>query len=299
MSEVLWDEIPLRRLSDIRTDWERLNSSSSPILSLDFYLIALDYFDRDTVRCMTAKDLKTQEIVAITLVCKSGMGVYRTYQPSQAPIGCWLQTGSIPTKSLIKGLLTKLAAWPLGFSLTQQDPAVSALINIETSDTLPYITIGSVPCSGSFEDYWAERGKNLRQNTNKSANRLAKEGYELTVKRITEPTEMAEAVTRYAHLEAQSWKAEGETAVAPDNDQGQFYARLLTDYAQKNQAMVFELWANDDLIVSELCIMNEEEVIILKTTYNEYFQRFSPASILRKQQFEFFFDETSLKRLEF
>jgi hypothetical protein len=299
MSEVLWDEIPLRRLSDYRTDWERLNRSASPILSIDFFLISIRYFDRENVRCMMARDRSTQQIIAITLVCITGWGVGRTYQPSQAPIGCWLQSPEVSTKALITALMPKLSAWPLGFSITQQDPNVSVINDIESNETLPYITIGHVPCIGTFEEYWASRGKNLRQNTNKSANRMAKEGYELAVKRITEADQMPEAVTRYATLEAQSWKADGATAVAPDNDQGQFYIDLLSDYANREQAMVFELWANEELIVSELCILNDEELIILKTTYNETFQRFSPASILRKQQFEYIFDQTDLKRVEF
>jgi hypothetical protein len=299
MSEVLWDEIPLRHLSEYRSDWERLNTSASPILSIDFFLIAIKHFNQENIRFLIARDRASNSVIAMTLVCVTGWGVSRTYQPSQAPIGCWLQSKDVSTKTLITALMPKLSAWPLGFSLTQQDPAVSVMNGIEESEKLSYITIGSVPCEGSFETYWAERGKNLRQNTNKSANRLAKEGYELSVKRISAPDEMSDAVTRYATLEAKSWKADGSTAVAPDNEQGRFYIELLSDYARRDKAMVFELWANEELIVSELCILNDEEIIILKTTYNEEFQRFSPASILRKQQFEFIFDETPLKRVEF
>lgn len=217
----------------------------------------------------------------------------------QMPLGAWLQA---PGTRLVDACDALVRHMPLAlqFSIRQIDPyfverpAAGARL-----DTIDYIQTAWVELSGSFDDYWAARGKNLRANMKKQRNRLLKDGIATRMEVLMLPHDMDRAVAEYAALESRGWKAGEGTAVSEEHPQFEFYKRMLLRFALQGKARVYRYFFDEALVACELCICHNEEMVILKTTHDESVQPFSPASLLREEMFAALFREGEIGRVEF
>jgi CelD/BcsL family acetyltransferase involved in cellulose biosynthesis len=211
-----------------------------------------------------------------------------------------LQDKKIATASLLSELRKTLPFPTLLVGVTQQDPDL--LARPEKADgisTLDYIQTARVSLNGSFEDYWSKRGKNLRQNLNRQRNRLEREGVQVTLKIITEATEITQAIVDYGRLESAGWKNAGGTAIHIDNSQGKFYRDMLINFCGHQDALVFQYYYGDQLVATDLCIKNNHGLVILKTTYDETITTSSPAMLMRQEAFEYIFNNKLVEKIEF
>ena len=113
------------------------------------------------------------------------------------------------------------------------------------------------------------------------------------------PDDIDEAIEQYGKLESSGWKSGTNTAITPDNDQGRFYKSLFGKLAHNKQTIIFQLFLGDTIIASDLTLLSNQSIIILKTTYDENYKRFSPATVLRKFQFEKIFNAPQISQIEF
>lgn len=295
-----WQAKPIDPSSPDIEDWAELHRvcSASPLLHPDFLLAALrEYGGRDTHMWTCRKDGR---LLAAAVLRTDGPLRIGTFQPSQAPIGFWLQRPEVPTAELVADLAARQPPWRLVLSITQQDPA---LLNrpadtrlLRTSD---YIDTARITIATDWGTYWQTRGSNLRQNIRKARNRAEKAGKRCELRTITTADGIADAVRIYGDIESRSWKASEGTAVSPDNDQGRFYTDLLTRFAQRDSARCYQLWIDDQVAATDLCILGREEIVILKTTFDEAFKDFSPAFLMRETAFAALFGEGRCRRIEF
>ncbi len=240
------------------------------------------------------------QINCLAIVVKSGFGKWHTFQPSQAPLGLWNQNPASSIVELTTSLRASLPGHCLQFAITQQDPDfISRPATSRQLQTLDYIQTARVTVTGSFDDYWAKRGKNLRQNMRRQRNRLARENTDLNLSIIREPDAIQAAVKAYGELESKGWKAELGTAIHIDNSQGIFYKNMLENFARRNQAIVFQYHYGEDLVATDFCIIGGESLIILKTTYEESISGSSPAMLMREEAFNIIFTEKLAKKIEF
>ena len=202
---------------------------------------------------------------------------------------------------LLNGLVRKLPGLPLVIGVTQCDPFLfprppgSALMQ-----TLDYVDTARIRIEGSFDDYWAARGKNLRANLKKQRVRLAKEGYTVHMETSRAPEQMAAAVADYGLLESAGWKAQGGTAIHPDNKQGRFYCSMLEGFARRDAASVIRYCLNGKVMAMNLCIEGNGSLIVLKTTYDETVpSHLSPAFLMREETCQQMFAEQKFSTLEF
>ncbi|WP_172452622.1 GNAT family N-acetyltransferase [Chromatium okenii] len=100
-------------------------------------------------------------------------------------------------------------------------------------------------------------------------------------------------------LESQGWKGLQGTSIHANNIQGAFYAQLMKEFAVSGNASVYELYFNDTLVASRLCIFNSEMLIILKTTYAEEFSEYAPGRLLLYAVIEREFAQKRVKKIEF
>jgi len=84
-----------------------------------------------------------------------------------------------------------------------------------------------------------------------------------------------------------------------DNDQGRFYLRLLQDAAARGEAVVYEYHFNDRPVAINLCLVRKGTLIILKTTYDETTQPYSPAQLLLQDLLEELHRAATIRRVEF
>ena len=294
-----WKLYPIDEFERHRDDWQRLSreAKTSPLLDADFLFPALKLFG-------SGKEFLAvygEESSAMAILIPKGGVAWETFQPSQAPMGAWLQKDGMDLQLLLAKLLKVLPGFPLVFGLTQQDPdLLPRPVEKPNLKTLDYIDTARITVEGSFDEYWQSRGKNLRHNMKKQRNNLEKLGIETRLELITEPGGVAEAIADYGRIESASWKAEGGTAIHPDNDQGRFYRAMLEAFCRQGAGRIYRYWYNDRIAAMDLCIEGNGSIIILKTTYDESVSNgTSPAFLMRQDSFRQIFDEGRLKRIEF
>lgn len=295
-----WACYPIDDFSKHRAAWDSLNATfdENPILDSRFVDKAIKWFGDSKLVLAICTSQNT--VCCMAVLWKPRFGMWQTFQPSQSPLGFWVQDGAYATSELCTSLLKSKLGFSFALGITQQDPAIIVRpAQTARVQTLDYIDTARVTVAGSFEDYWAERGKNLRQNLRRQKNRLQRENIQTHLKIIAKSDEMQKAVEEYGLLESAGWKSKENTAVHGSNTQGKFYAELLSEFAKSDQALAFQYWYDETLVASDLCIKGGRDLVILKTTYDEGITTTSPAMLMRKESFEYICEKQMARRIEF
>lgn len=295
-----WTRKSIDRRNPIPESWHDLHSRlcASPLLHADFLSAALHAFgldDEELFECTS-----DGEVVCTAVLRPVGAGKWATFQPSQAPIGFWLQDPGHNLAALIEALHASMPLMTAVVSITQQDPERLARPSESPRlSTLDYIDTARIVIEEDWANYWAKRGSNLRHNLKRSKSKLVSAGRSYRLRTVTARHELSEAVATYGRIESGSWKASEGTAVSADNDQGKFYTELLERFADRGRAICYQLLIDDEVAATDLCIADSSEIVILKTTYDERFRDYSPAFLMRELAFQRIFDERSFRRIEF
>lgn len=295
-----WTIYPIGEYEGHKQEWDKLNSrnGNTPLLDSRFVSPLLHNFGTNREKLAICKVNGTACCMAI--VVRTRLGVWQTFQPSQAPIGCWVQAGDTPIELLANTLRKALPGPVFLLGITQQDPGLLPRPdNSPELDTIDYISTARVAIDCSFDDYWSKRGKNLRQNLRRQRNRLGREHVDIELLLVQAPELIHDAVNEYGILETAGWKSESNTAIHIDNSQGRFYEQMLSNFAENSQAIIFQYRYNKKLVATDLCIIGGGSLIILKTTYDESISTSSPAMLMREEAFNVIFSEHLADKIEF
>jgi CelD/BcsL family acetyltransferase involved in cellulose biosynthesis len=280
--------------------WDELNSRCNNLPFLDSRFIGplLEVFGSGGEKLVIGTE--NGRPVAAAIVTRAGMGRWALFQPSQMPLGPLLILPQLSSETVAAGLLKALPGASLALGLTQLDPAANPRPeNSEKFSTLDYIQTAWVDIAGEFDDYWAARGKNLRQNMKKQRNKLAAEGVEISFDVIRDAASVSEAIQQYGILETASWKSGEGTAVSLDNDQGRFYKAMLERFCEAGRGVIYRYRFGDQVAAMDLCIESGDVLVILKTAYDGSNKSLSPAFLMREEQFQRLFAEKKISRVEF
>jgi len=284
----------------IAHEWDRLNSlrMNLPFMSAAAMVAALAAFGTGDERLFVGR--QGARVVAMFLLAPHGRWRWATFQPSQIPLGAWVAEPALEVTWLGRSLIHKSLRTCLALSVTQVDPLIQPRTT-DTPNTLhsDYIETGWVDIEGSFADYWAARGKNLRQNLRKQRNKLATDTVRTQMRVLTAPHDMAPALARYGALESSGWKAGEGTSIHPDNAQGRFYTQLFVDAATRGEAVIYEYLFDDRTVAMNLGLLRDGVLVVLKTTYDESIKLFSPASLLREEELQSLFAQGHIRRVEY
>jgi CelD/BcsL family acetyltransferase involved in cellulose biosynthesis len=289
-----WTVIPAAHFADHAAQWDALQATNvaAPMLQADFAAALLDAFGTGDELLAICGD-------AMAIVRPHGRGSWATFQPAQAPLGMWIERPGIDRAAAMASLLRALPGAALVLGLTQLDPMLAPA----PMDAIDYIQTARITVAGSFDDYWAARGKNLRGNLKKQRTKLAADGVILRLEVTRDAQAMMAAVADFGRLESAGWKAQAGTAVHLDNAQGRFYSRMLAAFAERGAASVYRYWFGDQLVAMDLCISQGDCIVVLKTTYDESVPKtFSPALLMREEAVRALFDTapaSGLARIEF
>ena len=307
-----WRLLPGAAFDTIAREWDELNEASfnSPLLTASFVRHLLVHFGSGGERI--ALRGTGDRLDAAMIVGPGGIAV-STFQPSQAPIGLWLQRAprreageaGIPPLDVdaLQALMPRLGAFNALLGLLQLDPDFttrpSAGADCSRVMTGDYIQTARITVAGSFDAYWAARGKNLRSNMKKQRAKLEADGTVLRHAVVTQPNDVAAAITDYGRLEAAGWKAAGGTAVTPDNVQGRFYRALLEDYCARGAGRIYRYFYGDKVTAMDLCVAHGGTLVILKTAFDETIKGSSPALLMRHEYLPAIFEGREFDRIEF
>jgi CelD/BcsL family acetyltransferase involved in cellulose biosynthesis len=301
--QMRWRIVPASRFDDADNlaRWSELHARqvAAPMLAPAFVSALLASFGSGAE--VLALCEAQGELCAAAVLAPQGPGRWASFQPAQAPVGLWLQAPDLEMAPLLDGLMRALPGFPLLLGLTQCDPLLSPRpADAGRIRTLDYIDTARIGMGMAFEDYWQARGKNLRSNLKKQRNRLALDGIATRLEIVSAPADMAAAVADYGRLESSGWKAQNGSAVSASNQQGHFYRRMLEAFAEQGQARVYRYWFNERLVAMDLCILERDCIVILKTSYDESVpSSFSPALLMREEACRALFGEAPLARIEF
>ncbi len=279
-------------------EWSVLHAQGGHVLSSPLFVQALlDVFGHDQI--YLARATTAGQPRALLLLERQATGRWQSWQPSQSPITVGIGLGQLQVEDW-QALCRQLPGFALMLSVLHLDPhIVPRLLARPGIGEVDYIRTAWVELTTDFETYWAARGKNLRQNINKCYNRLEREGITPRLVRVRDVDQMATAVAEYGRIEAGSWKAGGGTAITPENDQGRFYTRIMRSFAERQGAEVWQLWYGERCVASDLCIEDGQQLIILKTTYDEAEAKSSPAQLMRYEAFRALAADARISRIEF
>jgi len=280
--------------------WDRINleSSGTPLLDSRFILPLLKTFARGDEILALYGDSAMPTAMAILVQIKPC--VWSTFQPSQAPIGSWVQKQMVSIRHLADELLHTLPGFPLLLSITQQDPDLfSRPQENKKLGTIDYIRTARITTNCTFDKYWSSRGKNLRHNLNRQRNRLSKNGIKTRLETVTNLEDVWKNIVDYGRLESAGWKKAHGTAIHPENMQGKFYYEMLRAFSAFGRARIYRYYYNDQIKAMDLCVIGNGCLVILKTTYDETEKTTSPAILMRQDAFESIFSEPAIKQIEF
>ena len=296
-----WTLVPIAEWPAVTADWARLNEQLGDLPFFDPHfmspLVASFATGKELIAIARAE---SGEICAMGIFSRTGVGRWQSFQPSQLPLGAWLALPQGDRAELLDGLLAALPGLNLALALTQQDEGVAARpANGQRVQTVDYIRSAWVDISGSFDDYWAARGKNLRSNMRKQRSKLEADHINLKLETLRDPEQVAQAIAEYGQLESTGWKAKAGTAIHPANDQGRFYRAMMESFCQAGRGCIYRYRFDDRVVAMDLCIEGGDALVILKTTYDESFRAVSPAFLMRQEMWMQLFGEGRLKRIEF
>ena len=295
-----WSVRPVREFSTLQSDWQEINAAAwdTPLLQPQFVTRLIDEFSTGEEVIAVLHNGAGAE--AMGIFTRAGRFGWQTFQPAVAPLGTWICGPGVDLEAALSGLTGALPGINLLVALSQQDPSLFARPDdggaIRSFD---YIPTARILVTGSFEDYWRQRGKNLRHTVKRQRNKLARAGVSTRFEIVTEASAMAGAVRDYGAMESSGWKGEAGTAVHGDNHLGRFYTRVLEDFAACGKAEIWRYWYDDRLMATDLCIHHAGTLIILKTTYDESERATSPAHLMRHAALQGIFDDARFRAIEF
>lgn len=171
-----WKNLPAKVLEqevEIRDEWNRLNAlrGDLPFLDAEAVTNALVAFGQGKERLLLGRT--GSRTTAMLVVSPAGKFRWQTFQPAQIPLGAWVAEPGVGLEALAASLNVGGFGLCVTFSLTQIDPRFAPReADSAKSRTADYIETGWIDISGSFEDFWNGRGRNLRQNMRKQRNKL-------------------------------------------------------------------------------------------------------------------------------
>lgn len=249
---------------------------------------------------LLAIGMRGEEPQVATVLQHKGLGRWRTFQPSQLPLGAWVHIRGCDWVNLLNGLMRALPGIVMGIEVTQQDPWLSPRpASTAEREVLDYVPTAWIDVTGAYEDFWQKRGKNLRQNLRKQLKRIEGTGSSLIFEFLESTDECSAALRQFADLESAGWKGDQGTAVRLDNIQGQFYSEVLRRRSPVRGAFALRLSIDGRPVAVDFGVQGGATAVILKTAYDESLKGISPGQLLHERAFEWFFRSGRVKRIEF
>jgi hypothetical protein len=295
-----WSFYPaLERFQDFAGDWDELNERlyhGHPLLDSCFVGSCVRHF-------ATAKDVlavygPSRQPAGMVLLRRARPGVSRTFLAAQAHVAPVLLDSSAAAGSLLRSL-PNFSLW---LDFLCQDPENSCFTPERmdhSHDRMPHAVTTRVRLNGEFEAYWSKRSKNLRKSIRRHQQWLGDDGYKLSLRLVTDPADLTQALRRYGDMESRTWKGTAGSAIHWHNKQGHFYHDVLQSFARKGRATIYELYCNDVLAAARMTIASDRMLVLLKTTYDVSLAKYSPGWLMLHELLKREFGEKRFDAIEF
>jgi CelD/BcsL family acetyltransferase involved in cellulose biosynthesis len=278
-----WAFQPVDAFRETGPFWDEFNARTFrlPLLSSEFAGTALRHFGDGTEQLGTAVD--EHGTAAACVLRMRGASVVETFQPSQLPVGLWLQRRDLELSDLAASLVHQQAGHIVMASLTQLDPLyIPKPQDGPLLRSLHYIATGTIELPPAMDDYLASRSENLLANLRRRQHKIERERGPISLEVLDTEPDVATGIGHYADLESAGWKAKRGTALARGNRQWQFYSEIMASCCREKRGRIYVLRFRDEVAAACLAIIVGRTTYLLKTTYNEKMRNLAPGMILRR-----------------
>ena len=295
--DVIWVLYPAKNFAEVSRTWQALCdvSARSPLLSSDFVAVALKHFGRGDELVCIAKTARG--VVAATILRRNNLVSWQAFQPSQMPLGPWIQVEGMDPQTLMQSLLHALPGYALTLGLTQLDPQFSPRPGAALMLTMDSYTTGEIDLPDSRELF------KTSLNSKPFSRRMRKAEKEIgpiTLTCETNPDAVAAFVLQYASMESRGWKGLTGTALQANDAQSNFYVDLLRRFTERGQARMFTLKMGDRTVAAQMAIAANGTLLLLKTTYEPELKSLGPGVILHYYiSLDGFHQQERVERIEF
>jgi len=285
--------------AEFRSLWDSVNSShgNHVLLDSDFVEPLIRYFGSAKLLIGVSEN----SCRAMALVHPAAQGVWSSFQPSQAPIGMVLFARDERGEQ-IRAFLKSLPRYALQLAVLNQDPDCSAWPpSVASTDVevVDYIDTPRLAINSTFEEYWNARSSNLRHNLARQRRRLTDSGRRLEWVVLCREDEVRAGIAEYGRLESQGWKSQAGTAISAENAQGMFYTDVLERFCSRGEGFIFQLLLDGGVVATDLCLVRNRMLVVLKTTYDESLKSFSPGLIMREEELRWLWSQGQVEVVEF
>ncbi len=303
-----WSIHPASQLQTTYSDlWSVLNreySDAHPLLDPKFVIPLYKHFGSERVLLGIEQAIDGKTTGAL-LIESRGKGVWQIFLPSQAQIAPAVFGRRHSVEEFCHSLENLMASLP-GFvwlvELVNQDPDYSAPVkdfNIRRAEWRAHATTINIIPQGSFEEYWKSRSRKMTSDIERTFRRLEKEGISARLIEQREHADMAAAVAVHGDLEAAGWKGKNGTAIQRDNVQGHFYTEVMQNYSDSRGACAYQLYFGDRVAASQLTIVQNGMLVLLKTAHDESLSIYSPGRLIDYLMLQRLFADSEIRRIEF
>lgn len=295
----IWNFISIKRFKSIHIQWDNINKRNfdTPLLDSLFIFPLLEYFSSG------------KEIIAIygTRNNIKAMGILEyknpfqvtTFQPNQAPIGLFVFDRTLDPEILFQSLLRTLPGYVLNLGILFQDSNFYQKIpdGNHVNSNMVFHT-PNISITGNFTNFWNEKSKSFQKQFKTRYSKLQKNQIITKCRCLTTEQEIKDAIATFGLIESSGWKGRSNTAVHPDNIQGKLYHKIFTNFSRNDEVRIYQYIYNDRIVATDLCLVRNNTLYIMKTTYDEEQKDTSPTQLMRKEYIEIFFDQKNIKSIE-
>lgn len=211
---------------------------------------------------------------------RHGRGQWSSWHLPQLPVVPIVGAPAVATGAAA-GLFAALPGLAWRFKLHDVDPAYvslpAALSGLAQSTIALHQTVTIRFDSG---DYWAARPRELQRNMARSLRKLKALAGEPRLLRLEAREQMAAVIGDHARLEQSGWKGRNGSAMHTDDPLGRFYRAVLECYTASGNTRVYQLYAGDTLLASQLCIIARRVLVTMKTACHGAHLNCSPGRVL-------------------
>ncbi|MGE5323311.1 MAG: GNAT family N-acetyltransferase [Actinomycetota bacterium] len=297
-----WDLLPAIECFPKKSrDWDAVNKKAGNHILLDSEFVGslVRHFAGPNVLLAVSQD---PEQPGMALVHSQRRGFWEIFTPSQAPLGPIVLGSPDPAGRQVRELMNCLPGFPVQLAILRQDPQWSAWFPLEEGSQLEAIEImqtARIRLEGTFEEFWKARSSNLRHNLNRQRRRLKEQGRTIELVTHTSAEAIPDCIREFGRLESAGWKAELGTAVNENNVQGRFYRDMFERFCGTGNTVIFQLLLDGKVVATDLCLLREGMLVVLKTAYDESVQSLSPALLMREDILRFIYSDRRYQVVEF
>jgi|GEM_PF-691063 len=202
------------------------------------------------------------------------------------------------TRAIIRDLLRRSAEWDLldFFGIRCDSPLVPCVAALLRAAGAPYLAAPGrmspyIPIRGTWDEFLAQRSRNLRRGLRKAQHRLERRGSALRIERLNDPHTIRRVLPTLFAISNRSWKAGQGQSMTGDARRRVFFERASTLLAARGWVEVWIATIDGKAAAFEYHLNYRGVTCPIRADFDEALGEFSPGLLLEAGILRRLFDD--------